>query len=91
MKASESLSGDGNLLTQIGRIYLRKKELIKAEHYFSLAKETSIEVNKINPYLAELAFQRNDHNTARQLLHHCRDLLHMPKVAPIIRQWVDAK
>ena len=69
--AQESLgyrSDDGELWVMTGRIALARLDTKHAMHAFSEADRLAVPPGRVQPYLAELAFQRRDFKTVRELV-----------------------
>lgn len=66
--ALENRSDDGEVMMVLGKLALRKKEIVRAEHWFRKAEESGISDSRVHLYRAEVAFYQRDFALLRELL-----------------------
>jgi polysaccharide biosynthesis protein PelE len=79
---------DASLLVLMGRIYLWKDELEKAETFIHAALEQGAHRDRVVPYLAEFAFRRRDFASLRSYFRSDPLLRYKPGIGPIASFWM---
>lgn len=86
--AKEHYFQDPKLHILLGRVYMLKKEYLKASSQFTLANELSPEdIAFIMPYLAEINFITGHYNTVKEIIKHADGLDLNSTMFPIVEQW----
>lgn len=86
--AKEHYNNDPKLHILLGRVYMLKKEYIKASSQFTLANELSPEdLAFIMPYLAEINFITGHYNTVKTIIKNADGLDLNSTMFPIVEQW----
>jgi tetratricopeptide (TPR) repeat protein len=78
---------DAGLQVLLGRIYLWKGELEKAEACIHAALEQGAHRDRIIPYLAEFAFRRRDFVTLKSYFRTDPHLRYKPGIGPVASFW----
>jgi tetratricopeptide (TPR) repeat protein len=79
---------DASLLVLLGRIYLWKGELERAEAYINSALEQGAHRDRVIPYLAEFAFRRRDFAALRSYFRTDPLLRYKPGIGPVASFWM---
>ncbi len=78
---------DAGLFLRIGRLRQSLGDPDAAQAAYARAQALGLPKTRILPYLAELAFARNDFATVRTLMHELGDWQSLPRLQPVIRYW----
>ncbi len=79
---------DASLLVLLGRVYLWKGNLDKAESFIHAALEHGAHRDRVIPYLAEFAFRRRDFATLRSYFRTDPLLRYKPGIGPVASFWM---
>jgi len=80
---------DPNLQILLGRIFLWKGELERAEEYIYTALQRGAHRDRVIPYLAEFAFRRRDFSSLKSYFHENPLLRYKPGIGPVASFWRD--
>ncbi len=79
---------DPSLLILIGKIYLKKNDLLQAQKFISLGLEHGAHRDRVVPYLAELAYRQRDFKALNQFFEADPLLRHKPGIGPVAKFWM---
>jgi polysaccharide biosynthesis protein PelE len=79
---------DPALQILMGRLFLRKGEIDRAEDAINAALDNGIHQDKAIPYLAELAYRKRDFAKLKHYFRTVRMLRHKPGIGPVAQFWV---
>jgi polysaccharide biosynthesis protein PelE len=79
---------DAGLQVLLGRIYLWKGELERAEAFIQAALEQGAHRDRVIPYLAEFAFRRRDFATLNEYFRTDPLLRYKPGIGPVASFWM---
>lgn len=87
-RAALQANSDGDLWVLLAQILIKQQKNQEAETAFNQAISLGMPVTRIQPYLAELAYQRHDYTAVRQHLELIPFNNQMPQIANIQRFWL---
>jgi polysaccharide biosynthesis protein PelE len=79
---------DAGLQVLLGRIYLWKGELERAETFIQTALEQGAHRDRVIPYLAEFAYRRRDFRALRSYFRSDPLLRYKPGIGPVASFWM---
>lgn len=79
---------DPSLLVLIGKIYLRKGDLLQAQKFINLGLDHGAHRDRVIPYLAELAYRQRDFKVLRQFFEADPLLQYKPVIGPVAKFWM---
>jgi hypothetical protein len=87
LQALETGENTPELAILMIRIYLRKRDYLRAEDAIKEAVLLGADHFKIMPYQAEIAFQRRDFTAIKQMVGHNRMVKYRPSIGPVAQFW----
>jgi hypothetical protein len=87
-RAALEIKSDGDLWVLLAQILIKQQQNQKAEAAFEQALKLGMPVTRIQPYLAELAYQRHDYQAVRKHLQLIPFNNQIPQIANIQRFWL---
>lgn len=87
-RAALATKQDGDLLVLLAQILIKQHKPEEVEATFNKAIELGMPAMRIQPYLAELAYQRNDYQAVREHLKLIPYNNQIPQIANIQRFWL---
>lgn len=85
----EAAADDASLLILMGRIYLRKGEVLLAQKFINLGLAHGAHRDRVIPYLAELAYRQRDFKALKQFFATDPLLRHKPGIGPVVKFWME--
>lgn len=79
---------DPSLLILIGRIHLRKGDLLQAQKFINLGLEHGAHRDRVIPYLAEMAYRQRDFKALKQFFEADPLLRFKPGIGPVAKFWM---
>jgi polysaccharide biosynthesis protein PelE len=79
---------DGDLLVLLAQILIKQEKIHEVEAVFDQAIQLGMPAMRIQPYLAELAFQRQDYHAVREHLKLISFNNQIPQIANIQQFWL---
>jgi hypothetical protein len=79
---------DGDLLVLLAQILIKQQKTQEVEAVFNQAIQLGMPAMRIQPYLAELAFQRQDYQAVREHLKLISFNNQIPQIANVQRFWL---
>lgn len=89
-RAALEIKSDGDLWVLLAQILIKQQKNQQAEAAFEQAITLGMPVTRIQPYLAELAYQRHDYQAVRKHLQLIPFNNQIPQIANIQRFWLRA-
>ncbi|MHB8056759.1 MAG: hypothetical protein ACYDHC_02565 [Desulfuromonadaceae bacterium] len=80
---------DHSLLILIGKIHLRKGDLLLAQKFINLGLVRGAHRDRVIPYLAELAYRQRDFKALKQFFIDDPLLRHKPGIGPVAKFWME--
>lgn len=87
-RAALEIKSDGDLWVLLAQILIKQQKNRQAEAAFEQAITLGMPVTRIQPYLAELAYQRHDYQAVRKHLQLIPFNNQIPQIANIQRFWL---
>lgn len=87
-RAALETKADGDLWVLLAQILIKQKKLAEVDAAFNQAIKLGMPAMRIQPYLAELAYQRNDYTAVREHLKLIPFNNQTPQIANIQRFWL---
>ena len=87
-RAALALRSDGDMWVLLAQILIKQEKLEQARDAFEQALVLDVPATRIHPYLAELAFLRQDYAAVKQHLHAVPASNQIPGLARIQRFWL---
>lgn len=87
-RAALEAKADGDLWVLLAQVLIKQQKLQEVDAAFRLAIQSGMPAMRIQPYLAELAYQRHDYQAVREHLQLIPFNNQMPQIANIQRFWL---
>lgn len=79
---------DPSLLILMGKIYLRKGDLLQAQKFIKQGLERGAHRDRVIPYLAEMAYLQRDFKALKQFFVDDPLLRYKPGIGPVAKFWM---